>query len=146
MLIKIQKSKKDEPQSQFFQLKQQTLWRVFFLIIAIITNSQQILLFYFLFSESFTWLLNCFFWVRYPSLGTNYYFWKHGSLVVNQSSVMQCDQIWNRVDTKLVVVGTKTNEKVPKIVVIIEIRLTVITFIRSWRTTTTARVVWVRRR
>jgi len=47
MLIKIQKSEKDEPQSLFFQLKKQTLWLVFILIIAILTNSNK--LYYFVF-------------------------------------------------------------------------------------------------
>ena len=35
---------------------------------------QQTLLFYFLFSESFTWIFNYSLWVWYLSLGTNYYF------------------------------------------------------------------------
>ena len=42
MIIKIQKSEKDEPQSLFFQLKQQTLWLVFSLIIDIITNPNKL--------------------------------------------------------------------------------------------------------
>jgi len=54
MLIKIQKSEKDEIQSLFFQLKQQTLCLVFLLINAIPTNSNKLLLFYFIFSEYFT--------------------------------------------------------------------------------------------
>ena len=52
MLIKIQKSLKDETESLFFQLKQQTLWLVFLLIIVIITILNKLLLFYFIFSES----------------------------------------------------------------------------------------------
>ena len=54
MLIKIQKSEKDEPQSLFFQLKQQTLLLVFLLIIDIITNLNKLLLFCFIFSKFFT--------------------------------------------------------------------------------------------
>ena len=42
MLIKIQKSEKDEPQSLFSKLKQQTLWLVFLLIIVILTNSNKL--------------------------------------------------------------------------------------------------------
>jgi len=42
MLIKIQKSEKYEPQSLLFQLKQQTLWLVFLLIIAILINSNKL--------------------------------------------------------------------------------------------------------
>jgi len=38
MLIKIQKSEKDETQSLFFKLKQPILWLVFLLIIAITTT------------------------------------------------------------------------------------------------------------
>jgi len=50
ILIKIQKSEKDETQSLFFQLKQQTLLFVFLLIIAIITTFNILLLFCFIFS------------------------------------------------------------------------------------------------
>ena len=42
MLIKIRKSEKDEPQSLFSYLKKQTLWLVFLLIIAILTNSNKL--------------------------------------------------------------------------------------------------------
>jgi len=86
MLIKIQKSEKYESQSLFFQLKQQTLWLVFLLIIAILTNSNKLYYSFFLFSESFTWLFNCSLWVWYPSLGTKYYFWQHDALVIKKSS------------------------------------------------------------
>ena len=82
MLIKIQKSEKDETQSLFFQLKQQTFWLVFLLIIIVITNSNKLLLFCFIFSEYFTWLFNCSLWVRYSSLGTHYYFWQRGALAI----------------------------------------------------------------
>jgi len=47
MLIKIQKSEKDKSQSLFFQLKQETFWLVFLLIIAILTNFNK--LYYFVF-------------------------------------------------------------------------------------------------
>jgi len=52
------------------------------LIIAITTNSNKVLLFCFIFSEYFTWLFNCSLWVRYPSLGTHYYFWQRSALKV----------------------------------------------------------------
>jgi len=54
MVIKIQKSEKDEIQSLFFQLKQQTLLLVFLLIIAIIATFNKLLLFCFIFSKYFT--------------------------------------------------------------------------------------------
>jgi len=55
ILFKIQKSKKDEPQSQFAQLNQQlfTLLSLQFLQ-SYTTNFQQTLLFCFLFSEWYT--------------------------------------------------------------------------------------------
>ena len=61
---KIQKSEKDETQSLFFELKQQAFWLVFLLIIATVITLNKILLFYFIFSESFTWLFNYSLWVR----------------------------------------------------------------------------------
>jgi len=48
---------------------------------------QQTLLFYFLFSESFTWLFNCYLWVWYTSLGINYYFWQRSALAIDKSLV-----------------------------------------------------------
>jgi len=59
-----------------------TICLVFLLIIANTTKSNKILLFCFIFSEYFTWLFNCYLWVRYPSLGTHYYFWQRGVLAV----------------------------------------------------------------
>jgi len=97
MLIKIQKSEKDETQSLFFQLKQQTLWLVFLLIIAIITIFSKLLLFCFIFSEYFTWLFNFSLRVRYPSLGTHYYFWQCSVLAVKKSSCILeglCNTLW----------------------------------------------------
>jgi len=65
-----------------FLIEATTLCLVFLLIIAITTNFNKLLLLFFIFCEYFTWLFNCSLWVRYPSLGTHYYFWQHGAFAV----------------------------------------------------------------
>ena len=61
MLFKIQKGENDEPQSQFSQLNQTTLYFALFYILArsYTTNIQQNFIYYFLFSEYYTCEFNC---------------------------------------------------------------------------------------
>jgi len=70
MLFKIQTSEKDEPQSQFSQLNQTTIYLTLFTILAIshTTNIQQTFNYCFLFSEYFTGEFNCSLGVQYSSL------------------------------------------------------------------------------
>jgi len=59
-------------------------------------KSQQTLLFFVYLVNLLHWLFNYSLWIRYSSLGTNYYFWQHGALVIEKPSDFYIDSFINK--------------------------------------------------
>jgi len=82
MLIKTQKRVRKMKPNPYFSNWNNNYVTCFLVNSCHHNNSHKLLLFNFIFGESFIWIFNCSLWVRYPSLGTHYYLWHYVALVV----------------------------------------------------------------